>query len=412
MWRCLLTGWMLWGQDTLYLTLKDAEKQLLQKNLLLIAQQLQIESDRALVWQARLWPNPQLSLTEMDVFTQAEAPLPPFLAYPRINQVVASFSQVILTARKRLKGIALAEAVVASQEAAFAELLRQLRYALHTAFYGLQRDRILLDILRQQASPLRQLADRYRTLSAQGLVPLAEYLRLENLYFQIQSELHAARQRWEEGQHTLRTLLRSEPLTAIFWVDTVGFFQLPGSLPPNLDTLLVGVQWRGDVRLAAAERHLQEANLAVVRAAAYPDLLVGANFDRLGGYRLNQWGLGVSLTLPLFNRNQGRVQAVRYALEAAQARYEQALRQAQSEVLQAWRQLQALYNQAREMPPDLLSQYQRAENTYRENLLAGRIGFLTYVDFFQSYRELAKNLVQTFYLMRQTENELRHAAGL
>ncbi|MEN2992539.1 MAG: hypothetical protein ABDH91_03185 [Bacteroidia bacterium] len=64
------------------------------------------------------------------------------------------------------------------------------------------------------------------------------------------------------------------------------------------------------------------------------------------------------------------------------------------------------------MPTDLLAQYQRAENTYRQNLLAGRIGFLTYVDFFQSYRELAINLVQTFYLVRQGENELRHAAGL
>ncbi|MEN2992541.1 MAG: TolC family protein [Bacteroidia bacterium] len=232
MWRYLLASWMLWGQDTLYLTLKEAEKRLLQKNLLLIAQQLQIESDRALVWQARLWPNPQLSLTEMDVFTQAEAPLPPFLAYPRINQVVASFSQVILTARKRLKGIALAEAVVASQEAAFTELLRQLRYALYTAFYGLQRDRILLDILRQQAYPLRQLVDRYRELSAQGLVPLAEYLRLENLYMQIQGELRTVRQRWEEGQHTLRTLLRSEPLTAIFWVDTTGFFGCLAPSPP------------------------------------------------------------------------------------------------------------------------------------------------------------------------------------
>ncbi|MEN2992540.1 MAG: TolC family protein [Bacteroidia bacterium] len=94
---------------------------------------------------------------------------------------------------------------------------------------------------------------------------------------------------------------------------------------------------RGDVRLAAAEMRLQEATLAVARAAAYPDLLVGTSFDRLGDYRLNQWGVGVSLTLPLFNRNQGRIQAARYALEAAQARYEQALRQAQSEVIQAWR---------------------------------------------------------------------------
>lgn len=412
MWRKLLLGWVIWAQDTLYLTPKAAEELFLQRNLLLIAKRLDIQAERALLLQARLWPNPALSIDQMDIFTRADAPLPPWLETPRINQVAFTLSQTILTARKRLKGIALAEASVAVQEAALEELLRQLRYTLYGAIYSLQRDQFLLDIFQQQAKLLRQLADRYRELSARGLVPLPEYLRIENLYLQVQADQREVRQRWESAQSDLRALLRPAPISTIFWIDTVGFWQKVFPDIGGVDSLLLRAHLRSDVRLAEAELRLQQANLRVEQAAAYPDITVGTNFDRLGGYRVNQWGLGIALPLPLFHRNQGRIQAARYSVEAAQTRYEQVLLTAQSEILEAWRKALALRQQWAETPFDLLERYQRAEASYRENLLAGRINFLTYVEFFESYRDLATRIGETLYLLHQSQNELKYAMGV
>lgn len=410
-WRWVIISGILWGQDTLYLTLQAAEERFLERNLLLIAQRFQIEAERALVWQSRLWPNPRLTIEQLDPFTQAEAPLPPIWSSPRINQVAGTFSQTILTARKRLKGIALAEASLAIQEAAFAEVLRQLRYELRTALYGLQRDQLLLELLQRQHRLLRQLAERYRQLSASALVPLPEYLRIENLALQVQSDLRSVQQRWQAQQHTLRQLLRIEGQAPVIWVDTTGFTRTDFPTMKALDSLLDRVRERGDVRMAAAQVRLQAASVALERAMAYPDVDVVVNFDRLGSYRFNQWGMGVALPLPLFNRNQGRIAAARYAQQAAESQYAHALLTAQSEVIQAWQNALALRAQWEATPFDLLERYQRAEAAYRENLLTGRISFLTYVDFFQSYRDLVMQVAELFYLRDQIQNELAYAVG-
>lgn len=408
-----LAGWaVILAQDTLYLSVDQAERLFLEKNLLLLAQRLQIEAERALVWQARLWPNPQVTIEQLDPFTRAEAPLSPLLEHPRINQVTATFSQTILTARKRLKGIALAEASVAIQEAAFAELLRHLRYELLTNLYGLQRDQLLLELLNRQADLLRQLAERYRHLSESALVPLPEYLRIENLFLQVQADLRDVQLRWHSQQHALRQLLRIEGKAPILWIDTTGFYRQDFPEIGAVDSLLSRASQRGDVRMAAAELRFQEANLALERAMAYPDLDIIANFDRLGSYRLNQWGMGLALPIPLFNRNQGRIVAARYGREAAEARYAQTLLTAQSEILQTWQNAMVLRTQWERTPFDLPERYQRAEVAYRENLLAGRISFLTYVDFFQSYRELVMKITELLYLRHQVENELHFVSGM
>ncbi|MCX7606610.1 MAG: TolC family protein [Bacteroidia bacterium] len=409
----LLSFTVLWAQDTVYITIAQAEKQFLERNLYLIAQKLRIEAEKALVWQARLWPNPQLTIDQVDLFTRAEAGFDagPWLSTPRANQIAATLSQTLLTAGKRLKGVALAEASVRIQEAALAELLRTLRYQLLSTLYAVQRDQILLGLLQEQLSLLDLLRRRYRQLSEQALVPLPEYLRIENLYLQVQADLRVRRQSWEEAQHTLRVALRIDSLPIVLWIDTTGFFQSKLPQAPPLDSLLLQVYKRGDVRIAQETSRYQKASWAFEKALAYPDVDVLVSYDRLGGYRLNQLGVGFALPLPLFARNQGRIKAAQLSAYAADTAYQQTILTAQSEILRAWRNFLLLQKQWENTDPTLLERYRRAETAYRENLLAGRIGFLTYVDFFQSYRDLTEMLMELFYLSHQTLNELSYAVG-
>lgn len=404
---------LLAAQDTLYLTVSQAEARFLQANLLVVAQKLRIEAERALVWQARLWPNPQLRVSQMDFFTRQADPFDegPWLRTPKANQIAVDLSQTLQTAGKRLKGVALVEASVRLQEAAFAELLRQLRYELRTALYGLQRDQVLLALLSEQLQLLDRLRERYRRLSEQALVPLPEYLRIENLYLQVEADLRARRQSWEAGQGALRQALRLEPFRAIIWVDTGGFSQLPPPDLPNLDSLLAQAYQRGDVQLAQAARLYAAADLVLQKALAVPDVEVLLNYDRLGGYRFSQLAVGLALPIPIFNRNQGRILAARRAVEAQELAYQQTFLNAQSEILRAWRNLAFLSEQSRKIDLGLLARYRQAEAAYRENLLAGRVSFLVYVDFFQSYRDLAEKMIETFYQSHQLQNELDYAVG-
>ncbi|MCS6895493.1 MAG: TolC family protein [Bacteroidia bacterium] len=412
MWsRLHLLATLLWAQDTLYLTISEAERQFLQKNLSLIAQHLQIESQKALAWQARLWPNPSFTAEQVDIFTKAEAALPPFLSQPRVNQVALTLSQTILTARKRLKGVALANAEVTLKEAALEELLRQLRYELRSTIATLQREQILIQLLVGEASFLHQLVEQYRALMEKGLIPLSDYFRLQNLHFRIQADLRGVRERWEAAQHTLRQLLQISPPAPIIWVDTTGFFV--GSLPnlPPLNILLPCAQERGDVRIAAAQVRIQAASLSVERASAYPDIDFRIMYDRLGGYRLNQWGIGLAFPLPLFNRNQGKITALTYNLRVAELEYEQTLLRAQSEITQVWRKALNLQEQWQKMPHDVVSQYQQATAIYRENLLSGRVSLNDFLNFSQSSREMLTQYVDMQLAAKLLEDELKYVTA-
>ncbi len=409
MWRALVWVAILKAipSDTLYLTVAEAESIFIQKNLLIYAQKLRIDVERALLLQARLWPNPSFSVEQIDLFAPYNSEYRPISEVPRFYQVAANFSQTLWTAGKRLHSIALQKAAISIQEAALADLLRQLRYDLHTSLRALQRDQIVLSTLAHHERLLTDLVSRYEVLAQSQIVPEVEYLRLQSLLQSVRATLREQRLGYEESQNRLRQLLRLPPASQVLWIDTAGFWPAKDTLMPPLDSLLSLAPYRPDVQLAAYQITYEEANLRLQKAYAYPDLALLANYDRLGGYRVGQLGFGIGFDIPLWNRNQGRIRAAEISCRAAQAIYEHALSLAQSEILTAWQNLAFLKSQWAQAHLTLLTSYQSAEARYRLALQNQQLSFLAYVDFFQSYRELLLNLAQLAYAYHQAQDKLK-----
>src|SRR5690606_18639472 len=88
------------AQETLRLRLarQDAEALFLQNNLLLISEKLHIERQKAVVIQAKLWPNPEFSLNEIDRSTKSTGvPTPPtFGNIGQSAQIASEINQLIL----------------------------------------------------------------------------------------------------------------------------------------------------------------------------------------------------------------------------------------------------------------------------------------------------------------------------
>ena len=125
----LFTGITAHGQapirDTLKLTLPQAEKIFVDSNLQLLAQRYNIDVQRALILQAKLWPNPNLSVSQGPIIPLYD----PNSQYPHSNffyhsESSAGISQLILLAGKRNKQIRLAEANTTLAEEQFFDLLR------------------------------------------------------------------------------------------------------------------------------------------------------------------------------------------------------------------------------------------------------------------------------------------------
>ena len=88
-------------QDTLPLRLNDAERIFLDSNYQLLAQKYNIDAQKALIIQARLWPNPNLSISRGPVIPIYD----PNSQYPHSNFFFHSensvgLSQLILLAGK------------------------------------------------------------------------------------------------------------------------------------------------------------------------------------------------------------------------------------------------------------------------------------------------------------------------
>ncbi|HLY71932.1 MAG TPA: TolC family protein, partial [Puia sp.] len=119
--------------DTIQLKLPQAEKLFLDSNLQLLAQHYNIDAQRALVIQARLWPNPNFSISH----GLYSGTLNQFFPTGANDETSATLSQLLLLAGKRNKQIKLAQENTKLSEYQFFDLLRTLKYTLRTDFFNI-----------------------------------------------------------------------------------------------------------------------------------------------------------------------------------------------------------------------------------------------------------------------------------
>src|SRR3954471_17967851 len=93
-------------QDTIRLTLPEAEKMFLDSNFQLLAGRYNVDASKAQIIQARLWPNPNLAITH----GLYSGELNKFFPTGKNDETTVNLSQLILLAGKRNKQVKLAQA--------------------------------------------------------------------------------------------------------------------------------------------------------------------------------------------------------------------------------------------------------------------------------------------------------------
>src|ERR1700722_8402725 len=156
---CSVTGSVLAQpvMDTLRLQLPEAEKMFLDSNLQLLAQRYNINANQALVIHARLWPNPNFSISH----GLYSAQLRQFFPTGANDETTIDLDQEILLAGKRNKQIKLAQANVELTQNQFFDLLRTLKYTLRTDFYQIYFLRQSAKVYDAEIKALSHVADAY-----------------------------------------------------------------------------------------------------------------------------------------------------------------------------------------------------------------------------------------------------------
>lgn len=368
-------------QDTLQLNLGEADSIFLKQNLLLIAAQLNVDANKALIIQAKSYPNPQISIG-LDAYDSDNKSA--FFIGPE-GEKSYQFDQLILIGGKRRAQIDLAKKNAQMAEQQFADLLRNLQFQLHQTFYELNRTYNVLPIYNKQLELLDELITSHEVQAQKGNVPYKDVIRLKTAYLNLNNDRSDLLKQQLEQIKNLRTLLRSNQT----------FIPVSDDLEAGKYKQIVSVSdlikkaWdnRPDVQLASSQADYASINLRLQKRNAIPDLSLNTSYDQRGNAFPNQYLVGVGMPLPLWDRNRGNIKAAGFQSQATDSLFAQKKMEVEGEVISAIENLNRSvqeYNKSIELyTADFEIVFKGESDNYRK----GNISLLEFLDFVESYNQ-------------------------
>ena len=300
----------------------------------IVGPRAEAEAAQALVGQARLRPNPEISL-EVENIAGSGA----FSGLSATEYTLAVGQRLELGGKRGTRvEAARAQAQLADLRAdlAGAELGFLVRERYVAAAAAASRVELALDVVERN----EELARIAGLLVEVGREPPLRARRAEAALAEAQAELQAA----EATSLAARTALAS------LWGDQgappLVPSRFPGIAPPGaVMATASGLQ----LRVARAESTAAAAEIDRERSLRIPDPVVSAGVRRFEESNDSAFLLGVSIPLPFLNRNQGNIAAAEARLRAANAReavaladFEQAVTRARSQYLAAEARVETL----------------------------------------------------------------------
>ncbi len=182
--------------------------------------------------------------------------------------------------------------------------------------------------LQAEVETLRALAQAWRARVELGAASRAEAAPAEAAAFAAHSELAAARAR-EAAAHAALAAAIGIPLARLGEVELAALDATP-TRAPDLARKQRALAERADVLSALAAYAASEAALQLEVAKQFPDLRVGPGYQWDQGQ--SKWQLGISLDLPILNRNAGPIEEAIAAREAAAAQFDAVQSRALAEI--------------------------------------------------------------------------------
>ena len=416
----LLCSFSAKAQDTLTLSREQSEARFLKENLLLIAEQLKISQSEALVIQAKKWPNPTLGIDEVNLWaTQKQLnvfgdELQGFNGgnFGRNQQLSLTMEQLIQTAGKRKKLVALEQVSVEQSKQYLEELLRNLKVEFRNQLTTLQYLQSSRNIYQNQRRSIRQLTQAYQKQVEQGNVPQGEYIRLKALELEILKNLNELENEVNEAQKELKLLMRL-PADTYLEITEEGY-------PPNLDkwrqlTLLELTEQakihRPDFKLAKLDESYFSHLYTYEKAQRTPDVTLKAGYDRGGNFMYNFVGFGLSMDLPFFNRNQGNIKHAKIGQEYAQLQQQQTEMTIENEVLLSYQQLSNAIVFLEEIEEGYDHTLDTLLASYTRSFTERNLSLLEYLDFVDAYLENKKIILDADKEVKERIEELNYSLG-
>ena len=392
--------------DTLKITFPDAEKQFIENNLSLLAQKYNVDASKALIQQAKLWDNPTLS-TDQNIHDGSTNKF--FNHSNGGGQIFVQLNQVFATAGKRGKQVKVAEDDAKVQEAAFNDLMRNLRYNLQLDFSQLGSLNAQQLVYQNEIKSATELVNAIQKSFDVGNTSMKDLIRLKALLFGLQNDMVENNRQINDLQTELKTLLQTKETT----------FVQPVINDKPVETVDLDVQSlisqamtnRPDYLSNQYQLNSATHNLAYQKALAVPDVTLGVSYDQNSSYARHYYGLQVGFPIPLFNRNQGNIKSAQYNIKSQESTLKQNEFQLKNDVVAAVNQYKLNVQLFSTQQISFNEQYDKLFGAMLKSFQQRQISLVEFVDFFDTYKDTKLKILQQQFNLQKAIADLDFAVG-
>lgn len=391
------------------ITLKDLEGQFLKNNALLIANKFNIDKAEVEIIQEKLWQNPTLSISEVNLWKTYAVEEQPYLIgkYGRNQQISVELEQLIETAGKRRKRVALKQVEKQTTLFEFEELLRTLKKDLRLTYYTLNRIHSEEKQLNQMIELLTKMNEQFKHQVELKNIPKVDFYRIQSELLGLKTERVELEKQKLEALKQLRILTNNKELA----FHHLSFEAIVSSKQLPLNMIELAKHQNIGLKKQLNELERAEKALIVQKANRTPDLIAQVNYDRGGNIMRDFMGFGVSIDLPIFNDNKQNVKLAELAINQEKS-YKSALEiNLEEEIAQLETQFKLIEETMQEWPVEQLNEQTKMIENFKKHLLNRQVTLLEFIDFIQAYREANRGYIQLEETYNQTIEELQYIVG-
>jgi cobalt-zinc-cadmium efflux system outer membrane protein len=349
---------------------------------------------------AKLLPNPTMSFdyTGMDANRSLSAG----------NNTQSTFrvDQLIELSGKRALRTSVAQENLEAVRLSHQDLARNIVMGFYSLYFGLHLDILNLTLNQYALQQFDKSLDIAEKRFTAGFLSLVDYSKLKLARIDLENNIINAERQLKIDGEQLRLLIGIDksirPASG----------QLQGILPEYHEEDLLAKAYQNRKDLLALQRQLKssEYNVSLAKAYRIPDVTVGAEYERFGPDREPGFGLGVSLPLPLFNRNQAEIAKRSAEFKQLELQITKAKRQIESDIRQALQN----YLTARKVHDTYLNRKKDLEDLRERSEKSFTLGGITVLDFLdtqKTYREFMSKYNQAAAQSHLTHELLKTYTG-
>ena len=300
--------------------------------------------------------------------------------------------------------IQVAELGLAQFKTALAARTRTLAYNLFAA--------------QEKAAAAQEVADRFQQLrevlvqrDPAGLTPLLETRIIEA------TELILKRKSSEATLVTQSAMLELNQLRGVPWTQPMKMQPTPlaFSAAPEMNALLGAAQTNNfELQMRRVELEQQGFKVSLAQKDKYPAFTVGPSYasERAGSERQGIIGIGVSMPLPLWNKNKGGVETATARQKQAETSLYVTQRDIERRVVERALTYQTKLGEMAKWRAESIEEFRKAAELADRHYRLGAVPIATYVELQKQYLEAVDALLDTKREALEAGQEIQRLTGL